>query len=280
MLPLDTTPNYPPCHAADVASAARSLPAALEDLPDETGLGAPQPEHGHRVVLAKQLVEALVGGGHRAAAAAWAIHDLIQRGLLLADVASTLERPIVGFAPRRHSAVAQARRFFGSHADAPHHQVPVYGAPVRRPLAPPGRPVPYDQLLVLSTAALWQWRLAPAVVGGEQGSPRPAAAPPSAPSGGQAAAGAGSAAEPSAGAATPFIASELQERILAALEGKALTLDALVARLDIDRSTLYRDGIKELRARGLIANHRRLGGYYRRDALPPKYAEVLGQKPS
>jgi hypothetical protein len=77
----------------------------------------------------------------------------------------------------------------------------------------------------------------------------------------------------------PFIPSELHERILAALDQKALTLDALAAKLKVERSALYRDGIKELRQRGRIANHRRVGGYYRADALPPKYADGLSKQP-
>lgn len=77
----------------------------------------------------------------------------------------------------------------------------------------------------------------------------------------------------------PFLPSELQERILEALQYKALTLDALAAKLQVERSALHRDGIKELKRRGLIANNRRAGGYYRPDVPPPKYAEQLGKKP-
>jgi predicted transcriptional regulator len=69
--------------------------------------------------------------------------------------------------------------------------------------------------------------------------------------------------------------TELQERILKALEEKALTLDALAEQLQVERSQLYRDGIKELKEHGRIKNHRRIGGYYRRDRPPPKYAELL-----
>ncbi len=77
----------------------------------------------------------------------------------------------------------------------------------------------------------------------------------------------------------PFIPSELQQCILEVLQHKALTLDALAVKLDIDRSNLHRDGIKELKRRGLIDNNRRVGGYYRPDVPPPKYAEQLGKKP-
>jgi DNA-binding IclR family transcriptional regulator len=70
----------------------------------------------------------------------------------------------------------------------------------------------------------------------------------------------------------------LQEGILQLLDQKALTLDALVAKLGVDRSNLHRYGIKELKQRGLVANHRRVG-YYRPDAPPPKHAAVLARKP-
>jgi hypothetical protein len=83
---------------------------------------------------------------------------------------------------------------------------------------------------------------------------------------------------PSADDDLPFLPSDLHERILEALDQKALTLDALAIKLDVERSTLHRDGLKELKRRGLIANNRRAGGYYRADAPPPKYAEQLGRK--
>jgi hypothetical protein len=75
-----------------------------------------------------------------------------------------------------------------------------------------------------------------------------------------------------------FIPSQLQERILEALDQKALTLDALACKLHVDRSTLHRNGIKELMKRGRIDKNRRAGGYYRPDAPPPKYAQQLGRK--
>jgi hypothetical protein len=85
-------------------------------------------------------------------------------------------------------------------------------------------------------------------------------------------------AAPSQDSALDFIPSELQERILEALHHKALTLDALALKFDVDRSTVYRRSIKELRERGVIANIRRVGGYYRLDAPPPKYAEKLRRR--
>jgi hypothetical protein len=85
--------------------------------------------------------------------------------------------------------------------------------------------------------------------------------------------------EDQAEAGRSFIPTDLQERILEALNGKALTLDALAEKLDHERSSLHRDGLKELMRRGLVRNNRRAGGYYRPDAPPPKYADRLGQQP-
>jgi hypothetical protein len=73
----------------------------------------------------------------------------------------------------------------------------------------------------------------------------------------------------------PFVPSPLQVRILAALENRALTADNLQDRLEIDRSSLYMRGLNELMARGKVVNYRRVGGYYRPDAPPPKYAKFL-----
>jgi hypothetical protein len=72
-----------------------------------------------------------------------------------------------------------------------------------------------------------------------------------------------------------FIPSDLQRQILQKLDGKALTLDALVSKLHVDRSRLHRDGLKELMARGLVKNSRRVGGYYRPDAPPPELRDLL-----
>jgi hypothetical protein len=368
MLPLNTIPDYPPQPDHAVEAAARDVPAALQDMPNERGPGVADPGHGQRIVPAQRLVEELTGRGHTRGAAAWAVHRLVERGLLLAE-----------------------------------------GWPgVGHPVAPGGRPLPYDRLLVRSCAALWQWwrddvlaaagpqfteadferaltaldlalqdyawapgdnylktdsllsvlhqrgitlalaaelcrrliglkvftpwsRTIPAGTRYEPGYPGPvvrsepetthcqvttrerwyaylashkrgsaASGPgpgptPPAPASsaakeeapGQPAGGAGrgtsigtdSLPRSPSGPGTPFLLTELQERVLQALDAKALTLDALVLKLHVDRSTLHKSGIKELMKRGLLANNRRAGGYYRPDAPPPKYAEVLGKKP-
>jgi hypothetical protein len=70
----------------------------------------------------------------------------------------------------------------------------------------------------------------------------------------------------------PFVPSPFQEAILAALEGQARRTDALAREVG-DRSRLFRHpgGLKELRDRGLVKHHPRLG-FYREDALPDQLA--------
>jgi hypothetical protein len=75
----------------------------------------------------------------------------------------------------------------------------------------------------------------------------------------------------------PFHPTAFQQRILSALTGKALTADNLQNRLDVDRKRLYREGLNELMENGLVANSRRIGGYFRPDAPPPKYAPYIGE---
>lgn len=71
-----------------------------------------------------------------------------------------------------------------------------------------------------------------------------------------------------------FVPNEVQAGVLAALEGKALTTDALAAKVPCDRRQLFRKpgGLEELKGQGLIRNHPRLG-YYRPDAPPPELTE-------
>jgi predicted transcriptional regulator len=262
----DISADYPDQPEPAVESAAKDLPAVLQDMPNETGYGASEAVHGQRIVLAQHLVDELARRHeHSRAAAAWAVQRLVERGLLLAEVGTMVDYPVVGYRPDENSTVVRSPGIFGCQADHPRYQVPIYGDPVRKPLAPSDRPVPYDCLLVRSTVALWEWQQAsaagPAAADGRREPPAARAPAPQVTE-----------------QETPFITTELQDGILQALDGKALTLDALVAKLGVDRSTLNRFGVKELKARGLIANNRRVGGYYRPDAPPPKYAAVLGQK--
>jgi hypothetical protein len=80
---------------------------------------------------------------------------------------------------------------------------------------------------------------------------------------------------PEQAADTSFIPSPLQLRILEALNHKVLTLDALAEKLEVERSRLHRDALKELKDRGYVKNSRKIGGYYRPDRPPPEYADWL-----
>jgi hypothetical protein len=69
----------------------------------------------------------------------------------------------------------------------------------------------------------------------------------------------------------PFIPGVFQKAILKALDGKALRVDKLGAAVG-DKSRLYKhSGLKELRDRGLVNHHSRLG-FYRPDKPPPELA--------
>jgi hypothetical protein len=62
----------------------------------------------------------------------------------------------------------------------------------------------------------------------------------------------------------------LQRQVLGALDGRALTKEALANYLNCDPVTLYRPGgIKELMEAGRVQNSRIVGGYYRPDRPPP-----------
>lgn len=70
----------------------------------------------------------------------------------------------------------------------------------------------------------------------------------------------------------PFVPTPFQAGILDALEGRALKTEALAAEVG-DRRRLFKPGgIKELKEKGLVKNHSRIG-YYRPDAPPPEIEE-------
>jgi hypothetical protein len=78
----------------------------------------------------------------------------------------------------------------------------------------------------------------------------------------------------------PFVPTAYQKRILDLLEGRAMTADLLQDKLNTDRKSLYYRGLNELKEQDLVRSSRRVGGYYRPDAPPPKFAEFLGKKPT
>ncbi len=80
---------------------------------------------------------------------------------------------------------------------------------------------------------------------------------------------------PAPSSTKPFIPTQFQERILRVLDAKALTARGLAAALRCDMKQLYRSGLNELKREGKVLNNRRVGGYYRPDAPPERYAQLL-----
>jgi hypothetical protein len=68
--------------------------------------------------------------------------------------------------------------------------------------------------------------------------------------------------------------TELQLKILAALEGKALRTDALAHRCGCDSGRLFRKkgALPDLRRLGMVDHSHHLGGFFRPDA-PPEVAD-------
>ncbi len=74
-----------------------------------------------------------------------------------------------------------------------------------------------------------------------------------------------------------FIPNDIQDAILAALDGKAMRTDQLVSKVGCDRRAIFRKpgGVQELKDQGLVNTHARLG-YYRTDAPPPNLPDPEG----
>ncbi len=77
--------------------------------------------------------------------------------------------------------------------------------------------------------------------------------------------------------AKPFIPSPFQKFILTKLTGKALRTDALANAVGSRRKLFKPGGLKELQTQGLVDHHDRIG-FYRPDAPPPEYRELLGKQ--
>jgi hypothetical protein len=146
---IDTTPDYPEQPSSLVEAAEWDLPAVLQDMPNETGSGADDPGHGHRVVLAERLVETMARQkGHSSAAAAWAVHRLVERGLLRCEVARWFYPRVEGHRQVPGGVMFGVQRY---------REEPVYGTTEVRLADQAAGPVPYPHLLVYSTEQLWQW---------------------------------------------------------------------------------------------------------------------------
>jgi nucleoside phosphorylase len=92
---IDTRPDGPSPPEPLIEAAMRDVPRSLADMDNTTEYYAPTPAPGQRIVLHHCLVRAL-GAKHRhgKAAAAWAIHRLVERGMLTARWGSS-ETPSV-----------------------------------------------------------------------------------------------------------------------------------------------------------------------------------------
>jgi hypothetical protein len=158
MSSIDTTPDClkPPQRLID--QAARDLPAVMADMPAETRFGAPAFGRGEWVVFAENLAGELAGKrNHLRAAAAWAIHDLIREGLLVAGIGVHVASQVIAFGPRRNPYPLYSREHWDLKRNRPRlEEVARLGPEDGTPLHSGPGPVPYKCLLVRATPALWQ----------------------------------------------------------------------------------------------------------------------------
>jgi len=129
---LDTTPACVSPERHRIQEARAAVPAVLNVMQNERS--EKPPPAPHKVVNAAKLARQLEEQGHRRDAAEWAIHELVQAGMLTAEGARvpipniwTGAEGIPRSTPRRYSSA----NFSG--------------------------PFPFEKFVVRSTGALWQW---------------------------------------------------------------------------------------------------------------------------
>jgi hypothetical protein len=140
---LDTTPDCQPPPEEDIRAAERDLPPTLNDMRNAEGCGVyAAPPAGHKAVIASLLVDKLGAKNHSRAAVMWAIHRLICSRMLQAEI------------PRRMPPCVLTEPPAWLNLPVPEHlKYPELGSPGF------SGPVPYHELLIRSTDALWeQWR--------------------------------------------------------------------------------------------------------------------------
>lgn len=98
---FDTTPACVRPDAALVDAAKREVPGILNNLESETNYGA-RPPAPHKLVEVARLMRNLADAGHPKDATQWAIHELIQGGLLEAEGAWKPVFRSGGFSSRRY----------------------------------------------------------------------------------------------------------------------------------------------------------------------------------
>jgi hypothetical protein len=82
---VDTRPNSPLPPEAMIHAATRDIPRTMADMESTRELYASQPEPGQRIVVHGRLIRELGEKyGHGTMASEWAVHRLVERGLLKA----------------------------------------------------------------------------------------------------------------------------------------------------------------------------------------------------
>src|SRR5262245_42810545 len=83
--PAETGPTSPQPPESLIEAAMRDVPRAMADMDNTREFYAPAPEEGQRIVLHHRLVKALgEQNRHGKAASEWAIHRLVEKGMLTA----------------------------------------------------------------------------------------------------------------------------------------------------------------------------------------------------
>lgn len=152
--PLDTTPDYPPADPEQVRAATVALSRVLRNMPRQPHPGAADPNHGQRLARADELVNALAGDGHELGAAAWAVHQCVRDGRLIAEVRNDEEEVGAREGIDPSDIFERSRPLWGSHGRPRTVRIP--GQWVTRPTYTGRGPVPFDCLLVRTTPAFWE----------------------------------------------------------------------------------------------------------------------------
>lgn len=150
---LDTTPPFPSVEPPLLAAAARELRRVLRNLPNEPFPGTPPPDPPERLVRAEQLLDGIVAAGHERAAAAWAVHQLVQAEVLLPEVEKFELEVGTRWVPDETHELAPLYRSDWAHLDPPKRRID--GQWIDKPRWEGTGPVPYESLLLRSTPGLW-----------------------------------------------------------------------------------------------------------------------------
>jgi len=139
-VPLDTSPDCARPKQRLIDAAKENLPDLLSSMSNiEEGYNE-RPSPPDRLVSAEKMVQALIASGHLDAAARHAIHQLIQEGMLDGEA-------ILRGVPTT-SRLGSGKSGMSMLEEESPTETPVFGGPI-----------PYSELLIRSTPALWdRWR--------------------------------------------------------------------------------------------------------------------------